>query len=276
MAAQVSYCSIDVGGTKTLMALFTADGEILKRRQFDTPKVPADFINTAIHNFKKIAAKQIVKSIGLGLPGSLDAESGAIIFSPNLSAWRGFNVASELSAKLKLPIRVDNDANLGALAEANLGAGQSYRTVLYVTISTGVGTGIVIGGQLWPELSKSEGGMIVFATRDQSYKRLEDLVAGPEFKNRFGKYGFDVIDPNIWSAFARDLAAGLFNMITLFTPDIVILGGGMSVHFGAFRKPLINFVQQLNPGLYPMPPIEQAKYVEEAVIYGGYLLAKGL
>lgn len=272
MAVKKNYVGIDVGGSKTAIKLFSNEGKVLAENKFPTSKDSGEFISNLLKAYKKIVGKKPVTCVGLALPCSIDESSGAIIACGNLP-WQGVNITHELEAKLKVPVVTENDAVLGGLAEAKLGNGRDYKTVLYVTISTGVGTGIIVDGKIRPELRKTEGGMMVFATRDQSYKRLEDLVAGPDFKARFGKYGFDVIDPNIWEAFARDLAAGIFNMITLITPDVVVLGGGMSVHYDAFRKPLAKFIEQLNPGMYPTPPIKKAKHVEEAVSLGCFLLA---
>ena len=267
------YIGIDIGASKTLLALFDKNGGLLKQKSFATPADIDDFLKQLTSAYKTIQRRTRIKGIGMAIPGSVDKEAKVILACGNLP-WRNSDLPAQFERRVKVPTQIENDAVLGGLAEANLGAAQGETVVLYITIGTGVGTGIIINGRIHPALDKSEGGMMVVASRDQSYKRLEDLVAGPDFRERFGKYGFDVIDPNIWEAFARDLAAGVFNMITLVQPTMVVLGGGMSVHFEAFKRPLLKYLTQLNPGLYDLPPVKKAKFVETAVIYGAYLLAK--
>ncbi|MDX6641656.1 MAG: hypothetical protein QOF12_2667 [Solirubrobacteraceae bacterium] len=95
-----------------------------------------------------IARDQLLGA-GVGLAGPLDRDSGTVAGTGVLPGWRGLNVADELAARLGVPVHVDNDANLGALAEAVLGAGRGSRELAYVMVSSGVGCGLVLDGRLY-------------------------------------------------------------------------------------------------------------------------------
>lgn len=262
--------AVDVGASKTLLAVFDSAGKISAQQKFSTQKDYANFLAELESNYAQLAAGQIIKSIAVAVPGAVNVNSERIVTNLN---WGDITLKLHLQTKHKLPVTIANDANLGALSEARIGAGQGYQTVLYVTISTGVGTGIVVDGQI--VLPRSEGGQIIQQYSDSGFMRFEDLVGGPDFIERFGKPGFEVKDPAIWEAFAKDLAVGLFNLITVIGPDVVILGGGMARHYPLFDAPLKQQLAVLNKKLwYPTPPVLQAKNVETAVIQGCYLLAK--
>ena len=87
--------------------------------------------------------------VGLGLPGPIHLSSGKVGLSAILSGWVGLTVADEMSRRLRVPVHVDNDANLAALAELRWGAGQGYDTLVYLKVSTGIGAGLVVSGRLF-------------------------------------------------------------------------------------------------------------------------------
>jgi glucokinase len=90
-----------------------------------------------------------VLGIGIGYPDPLDAKSGTILSPPNLPGWERIPLASIVEEHFELPVKVDNDANVAAVAEAKLGAGAGYESVYYLTVSTGVGGGFVINGKVF-------------------------------------------------------------------------------------------------------------------------------
>lgn len=266
------YVGVDVGASKTLLALFDESGKIIKQSKFTTYETADHFVKALSHRLKSLAGTRKLRAIGLGVPCSIDQRS-KIIGCGNLP-WNNFDLLGTLKTHWHCPIVIDNDAVLGGLAEARLGAGQDYEVVLYVTISTGVGTGIIVGGKILPALAKSEGGQMITRTNGSEMLRLEDLVSGPAVKERYRQLGYEITDPNKWDAIARDLAIGLFNMISFINPDVLVLGGGMAMHFDAFSVPLQKYLEELKSDFYPLPPIRQAKFVETAVVYGCYLIAK--
>ena len=90
-----------------------------------------------------------LRGIGICCPGPLDPQTGIVINPPNLPCWRNFPLADEISRKYKVPVKVDNDANAAALAEALWGAGRGYRNIFLTVLGTGIGTGIVFDGRIY-------------------------------------------------------------------------------------------------------------------------------
>ncbi len=140
---------IDIGATKTWAAYLRKD-ELIKSRKIKTqldPRVFLKDLKDLLEDFLKGVADN-VEAIGIGAPGPIDLKSGIFRKLPNLSSWDGFNIKKELRAIYHVPVRVQNDANAAALGEALHGGGKGYSVVYYITISTGIGGGLVIEGQI--------------------------------------------------------------------------------------------------------------------------------
>lgn len=136
--------AIDIGGTNTRVALIDETYTIIERIQFSTnandPEITLNEIAKVILGFEKE-----VVGVGMSCPGPLDLINGKILTTPNLHGkWHFYEVANELSKKVNLPVYLENDANLAALAEAIIGEGKKYNCVQYLTVSTGLGAGLVI------------------------------------------------------------------------------------------------------------------------------------
>ena len=140
---------IDIGGTNTRIALIDEAYEIIQRIQLPTdvnnPHATLQKIQETVQSFSVAIA-----GVGLSCPGPLDLKQGIILDTPNLKGgWHGLAVSKELSARLKVPVFLENDANLACLAEAVLGQGKDYSYVQFLTISTGLGSGLVIDKKIY-------------------------------------------------------------------------------------------------------------------------------
>lgn len=193
----------------------------------------------------------IFDGIGVACPGPLDPFSGILDKVGTLPGWEGGNLMVELGVEFGTRVAVENDADAAALAEAEWGAGKGSRHLIYVTVSTGIGGGIILNGQLYrgangahPEL----GHQIIDASGPLCYCKAngcwESLASGSAIASwvqdqaplevpRTGK-GIALLaeagDPLALKAMDREgyyLGLGLANLITIFTPDRVVLGGGM-------------------------------------------------
>ena len=163
---------IDVGGTKTALCLGTRTGELRARERFPTPRIFAggdgdDCALTQITSrARKLAAAsgiawRDVRAAGLSIPGPVDRARGVLLAPPNLPGWRGANAQGELARALALPVHLENDADAAALAEWRFGAGVGARSLVYLTMSTGVGAGLLLDGRLHrgqPRDAKGGGG----------------------------------------------------------------------------------------------------------------------
>ena len=172
---------------------------------------------------------------------------------------------------LNCPIFIDNDANLAGLSEAILI--EKYDCVLYVTISTGIGTGIITRQEIDPQFADSEGGQILLEYKGK-LQPWEDFAAGSAIVRRFGKRADEIHDKKIWKVIAHDIAIGLYDLIAFIQPDAVVLGGGVLSNFAYLEEPLQEELSKYETPLTVIPPILQAKYPEQAVAYGCYYFAK--
>lgn len=146
---------IDIGGTKISMVLGTENGKILGERTIPTLKyrrIP-ESVNGLIENLSllardlKIPLKKIA-GIGIGIPGAVDPSKGVVPDSPNLQGWKGYPLKSILEKKFRMPVRMTNDANAAVMGEKLFGQGRGKQHILYITISTGVGGGIIVNDRL--------------------------------------------------------------------------------------------------------------------------------
>src|SRR6202051_4396943 len=160
---------VDIGGTKVAAGLVDVNGEI--KAQTRTPMVgngeADDGLAAVISAIDLLLAgdatgRASIRGIGICSPGPLDPATGVVINPPNLPCWRNFPLAAEVARIYRVPVKVENDANAAALAEARWGAGRGYRHIFYAGLGTGIGTGIVFDGRIYNGRSgaAAEGGPI--------------------------------------------------------------------------------------------------------------------
>src|ERR1700678_2395179 len=191
---------VDVGGTKVAAGAVNSTGEITFQTR--TPMVANDAaaglaaVLSAINSVKNgiSGAGGELAGIGICAPGPLDPRSGVVINPPNLPGWRNFPLAAEVVEIFNLPVKVDNDGNAAALAEALWGTGRGFRNVFCATIGTGIGTGIVFDGHIYHGRtgSAAEGGHNTIDYRGPrcgcgKLGCIEALAAGPAIARRAGE-----------------------------------------------------------------------------------------
>ncbi len=146
---------VDLGGTKILAAVVTADGKILGQAKRKTK--PETGIESVIERIVKTVddalgsakvARTDVRAVGIGAPGPIDPDTGTVLMAPNLNGWENVPLAKTLSEQLGVPVFLDNDVNVGTLGEFVYGAGRGAKDVIGVFVGTGIGGGLIIGGQL--------------------------------------------------------------------------------------------------------------------------------
>jgi glucokinase len=169
------------------------------------------------------------------------------------------------------PVLIENDAKLAGLSEAILHP--RYRKVIYMTVSTGIGVGIIIDGHIDPDFADSEPGQMVLEYEGKLQK-WEDFASGRALFTRYGKKASEIDDPAIWRHFSQGLARGMNELIATLQPQVIIIGGGVGTHYEKFSKYLEVELRKLENDMTSTPPIIKAKHSEEAVIYGCYQYIK--
>jgi glucokinase len=267
------YITVDIGGTHIRSAAFAADGtRPLTQQRVRTHA--ADGVSVIERLARQVEAVWPsgggVAAIAVASPGPLDPRSGTILATPNIPEWVDFPLAGSLSEKFGVPVFVENDANLAGLGEWKYGAGRGHHNVLYITVSTGVGGGVIIEDHLLqgehglaaelghitidpdgPLCSCGKNGHVESYAAGPGIVRYvrERLAAGAQSVLRpdLGLSAHDVADaanqgdPLGCEALARageHLGIGLANFLHIFDPSIVIFGGGVSQSGDCLFEPM--------------------------------------
>src|ERR1700728_2834778 len=321
-AADEYLIGVDIGGTKVAAGLVNGAGEII--HQTRTPMVANDAaagLAAVIASIDSVRAASKadskldvpVSGIGMCAPGPLDPRTGVVINAPNLPGWRNFPLAELISKIYQLRVRLDNDGNAAALAEALWGAGRGYRNVFCATIGTGIGTGIVFDRQIYHGRTgaAAEGGHTTIDYRGPrcgcgKLGCIEILASGPAIARRasekishdgrksailelaggrvqsitsemVGKAyaAGDALAQEILEETAALLTVWLGNIIDLLEPDVMIIGGGA----GAMLRPFFGEIEERLPTWCVNShcqeiPLLAAHYGADAGIAGGAALCR--
>lgn len=261
--------TVDTGGTKTLIAQFDQDGSIKKTVKFPTPIDQKAYVTLLRKTLQQDFADKPVEAIVIALPGII--KNGVALWCNNLG-WRNFDAYHALENVLgDAPVFIENDANLAGLAETRT-LDPTPISSLYVTVSTGIGTGIITNGRIDPGLRHSEGGRMLVEFQG-AIKEWESFASGKAIRVHFGKYAKDITDNNSWQDIADRISRGFLAIIPLVQPDIVIIGGSIGGYFDRYNKKLEALLKEKLPPHIECPRFIQASHPEEAVIYGCYYYA---
>ncbi len=265
------YITIDIGGTKTLIAVFNESGEIEEQIKFKTPVDYTEFSQELAKSVDSLTTKEFA-ACGLAAPAKIDRTHGVAIAFGNLD-WTDVPLQEIVEEIVKCPVVIENDANLAGLSEA-LRVQDAYRKVLYITVSTGIGGVMVIDGKIDPNTQDAEIGHILLE-HDGQLMRWQEFASGKAIVARTGMRASDIpVDSPLWYGVARNIAIGLIDVIATLTPDAIIVGGGVGSHFDKYGDRLKEQLKIYENPLVTIPPVFGAFNAEEAVIYGCYEIAK--
>jgi glucokinase len=298
------YVGIEIGGSKLQLVLGDENAAILERyRHVVDRNAGGGEMRRQIESTLKEIRFENVAAIGVGYGGPVDRLKGKALVCHHATGWSGFPLAQWLSDLTGVPAVVENDGNTGALGEAVSGAGRGFNHVFYITLGSGVGSGLVVNGVIYHGAFPGEAeighvrldktGRIVESScsgwsvdrkiREAANENPESILTGlvrsndgPEAKvlAEALKQG----DPSaikILEDTCDDLAFGISHVVQLIHPDVVVLGGGLSL----LGEPLRAFTEQKIPGyvmdvFQPGPPVRLSQLMEDAVPLGALLLAK--
>ncbi|MDZ7263541.1 MAG: ROK family protein [candidate division KSB1 bacterium] len=306
------YAGFDLGGTNLKYALGTSNGDIVYRHSrpslADQPQ--AVIFDNMFSAFEELlqeakARGEQIAAIGVGTPGSIDFPKGQLIGStPNIPHWTDAPIKKNFEAKFKIPTWADNDANLMALAEARKGAGRKYRTILCLTLGTGIGGGIIIDNQVYRGIhsSAAEVGHIIIEFGGKpcncgNFGCLEAYASAPAMVERYRRklkrtgvvYEIEELSTELIfqkAALNEELAkqtimetcdylgAGIASMVHIIDPEIVIIGGGVADAGQEF----IDRIQAVTKSVVLKPIAKSLRVVKaelknDAGIVGAILLA---
>jgi glucokinase len=250
------FVGVDLGGTQVRVAVARSDGRIVAQRRARTWdfKGGEDFVDWIARVIDRMAEGR-VRGVGFASPGPLDPAGGRILNAANLPPFtRGLDVAPRLTRVLGAPVHLANDADLAGFGEHERGAGRGTRNMLYVTWSTGIGSGIIIDGRPYAGSHGTAGeiGHTIVdpdGPLDACGQRgcVEAFAGGRSLERRTGLPADELFaaaaagEPKAREAVtdaAHMLGIGLLNLANLFDPEVIVIGGGVTKSWGLVRGEL--------------------------------------
>lgn len=269
------YLGMDLGGTNIKAAVLTQEGQIVRELSRPTPvEQGSESIADAVASvIRELEQGERFAGVGLGCPGTVDDESGEVVCAFNLGLLR-YDMRAAIAARTGYSVRIGNDANLAALAEATYGAGQGAHSVVVLTLGTGVGCGVVLEGRLltgWTGAASELGHMVIQEggapctcgrrgcfeayvggislirqTRaamevhpDSIMHRIAKETGAVDGRTAFlAKERGDAAGTQVAQRYIRFLAAGVTNIVNIFFPEVVAFSGGISKQGESLLAPL--------------------------------------
>lgn len=291
------FGALEAGGTKFVCAVGTGPEDLRDVEKFPTT-TPQETLGRVTDYFRRAGKKYgPLKALGIGSFGPLDLDPGSPTWGHVTATpkphWSGASLAPFMADELDLPVFIDTDVNAAALAESLWGAGRGLENLVYVTVGTGIGGGVLSGGRLIHGLVHPElGHQIIPRRSDDPYEGgcpfhgscLEGLAAGPALHKRWGRPGNELPpDHPAWDLEAHYLALGAQSWILTLSPQKIIWGGGV---FGNdFLLPLVQKKVLELLGDYVKHPLLTPERIGEYItapglrdrsgILGALALAKG-
>lgn len=266
---QHKILAIDIGGTKTLFGIFDQTGKLTKTYKFATPEIYSDFIDMLTLEVSKFTSGHDISRCVAAVPGKLDRANGIGIAFGN-RPWENVPIGKDLTRAVGIPVDIENDANLAGLAEALLIP--KYPKVLYLTVSTGIGSSYIVDGRLDKSMLDAEVGHMMLE-HEGRLCTWESFASGKAVYSKLGKKVSEITAPGDWYMLSRNIAVGLINVIATTTPDAIVIGGGAGSNLEKFLPRLEEELRLYQTNVVNIPPIFKAQNPEEAVVYGCYALA---
>jgi glucokinase len=283
-------CAADLGGTHLRVALVDRRGNIHFRLKQSTPQdeSPDAIVRLLVAAVRECetqakagSSDNQVSAVSVVVPGTVNVDKGVVVKAPNVASLDGFKLTEELTAQLKRPSLLENDANAAAVGEMWMGAGRGRNTIVGVTLGTGVGGGIILNGKLWRGVDGaaaeighmcvdpfggvacgcgSRGCLEVYAsataivrmTREASPRHPDSILAMDHLTSetifRAGREG-DELALEVFRRMGVYLGIGIANLINILNPEMIVIAGGVANGWDLFEK---NMRQQVAERAFPL------------------------
>jgi glucokinase len=286
--------AVDLGGTNMRVAVVDERGTIVDRDHAATPH-DATTIDPFVDLLGRMRKKHDVEHGVVAVPGRVDHLAGTLLHAPNLpSSWFKEISRDVLQRALDLPVVLANDADAAAVGEAHFGAGRGHTDVVYITISTGVGAGALVGGRLvLPRYSAGEVGHTVIdrhAARARDPATVEGLGSGTAIGRVAGERALhvrgkeigdlvrdgDTVAREIWDDALFSASLGAVTLAHLYAPTIIVVGGGVGLNTDLTLAPIVDALARFGP-LGPPPDVVGAELGDDPGLIGaaGWRAATG-
>lgn len=301
-----TYIGIEIGGTK-LQLIAGQPSHIIEtlRYDIDIAKGATGIQEQIATGLQKLLSQYDIAAIGVGFGGPVEAQTGIIQVSHQVAGWQHFNLKQWLEQLTRKPVAIDNDANVAALGEATHGSGKDYQKVFYMTIGSGIGGGMVVDGAIYHGHIPGEA-EVGHINLDKKGNTLESKCSGWAVNKKIRNFithnpasllaqlaknhtapeatllkpaleKEDEYAKEIINDIADDIAFALSHVVHLFHPEVIVMGGGISLLKEHLRMPVATkLAQYIMKAFFPPPPVYIAALGEQVVPIGALELAKNL
>lgn len=259
--------AVDTGGTKTLVAAFTKDGTRGEEIKFPTPSDVHEYVQELVRTIEAMLHGKQPAAICIAIAGIV-RKDGVLEYAPNIG-WKEVDFRQHLLRHFRSPVYVENDANLGGLGAVHLLADTPQRC-LYLTVSTGIGAGLIVNNSLSQDVSVSESGHMLLE-HDGVTKEWEQFASGRAIHATYKKYARDITSKRVWNIISKNIGAGLLALWPVVRPEMIIVGGSIGTYFDRYGEHLNGILREYLG--YRAPLVVQSPKPEEVVIYGCYYYA---
>lgn len=277
------YLAFDVGGTKIQVAAGSGEGTVARVARAATPSGLEEGLGLLMSMGREVLGGARPEAAGVAIGGPLDVRTGVV--SPlHQPAWRGVRLREILGREFGCPVRIDVDTNVAAVGEYVIG-GYAAERMLYLTISTGMGGGMIVGGKVYrgargvhPEAAHQA---VPYRCRHPTRVAcecgapdcLEALVSGNAIKRIYGVRGEDLHDEAAWAEIAFNLGLGIRNLAVLYAPEVVVLGGAIGVRRARELLPGVREVLAERLKLVPVPEVRVSVLDYDTALRGALVYA---
>jgi glucokinase len=291
---------VDLGGTKILAGLVDETGTIVRTAELPTnaadgPDAVIRRMEAAIRDVIEDVHMSDIRGIGIGAPGPLNPRTGVVLSPPNLPGWKHIPLRQTIGERFHVPTFLENDANAAALAEYRFGAGKGTANMIYLTISTGIGAGLILDGKLYHGaggFAGEIGHMVVDAhgiecacgnrgclealsSGTAIARRAEQLLGRPSSAKEVAQLAAegDPVAKTVLDEAFYHLGVGLVSLVNTFNPSKIVIGGGVSQIGEVMFQTLTDYVQHhAHPATASMVEIVPAKLGKYSGMLGGAAL----
>jgi glucokinase len=276
--------AIDIGGTKFSLALFGGKEMLLREtRKTDREGGPAAMLAEIAAIVSKWRQSHTIHRCGIGFGGPVDFERQQVVLSTHVAGWDENPLVASVEKIAGAPVVMDNDANVGALGEGVYGAGAEARPLFYMTLSTGIGGGILTEHGLYRGADSYAGELGHLTVRPDgplclcgAHGCLERLCCGLWLERDYGRPAYELLaEPAFVERYVVDLALGLKAVLMILNPQRIVIGGGISKAGDALFVPLRQELRrQITSWSRARIEVVPAALGDDSVLYGALALAE--
>ncbi len=276
------FIGLDIGGTKIMAAAAKENGEILRHLRVDTPHDLQEGLSLLKGLAAQLREDNRIIAIAAAIGGPLEHKSGVV--SPlHQPQWRKVPLKTIMETQFRCPFFVDVDTNVAALGEYKFGKETASR-LLYLTLSTGMGGGLLIDGKIYRGANgvHQEAGHQSINFRCTHPERvqcdcgapdcLEGLVSGNGIRRIYGKPA-EALSDEEWGEVGYNLGQGLRNLAALYAPDVIVLGGGVAIGAGEKLLRPARETLQAHLKIVPVPEVRLSRLGYDSALLGAIALA---